>query len=211
MESLNIVECIGYLGSILVAISLTMSSMLKLRWINLIGALFFTFYSIIIHAIPVALVNGFITIIDIYYLIKIYTSHDFFKLMTTDLKNPYLKHFLSYYDKAIKHNFPDFAIDKCSGDITMLILRNMDIAGIFIAHKNEDQTLSIDLDYAIPKYQDFKTGKFLFEKNQHIFSHQGIKAIKIEKVLTKKQIPYYKHVGFEINDQGKYIKKIQQS
>ena len=68
--NINSVELIGYLGSILVAISLMMKSLLRLRIINLIGALFFTVYGVLLGAYPVAFVNGIIVFIDLYYLVQ---------------------------------------------------------------------------------------------------------------------------------------------
>lgn len=67
-----IIELYGYLGSVLIAVSLMMSNILPLRWINLVGAGMFSSYGIIIEAWPVAALNGFIVLIDIYHLIKIY-------------------------------------------------------------------------------------------------------------------------------------------
>lgn len=72
MDSINIWEWVGYLASVVVAISLMMSDIKKLRWWNLIGAALFVAYGLAIDAIPVALVNFFIVIIDIYYLVKLY-------------------------------------------------------------------------------------------------------------------------------------------
>jgi len=62
----NQIELIGYLGSVLVAISLMMRSLLRLRVINLIGALFFTTYGALLGAYPVAVLNGLIVCIDLY-------------------------------------------------------------------------------------------------------------------------------------------------
>ncbi|GIU09775.1 YgjV family protein [Shewanella morhuae] len=76
MDSATIWEWIGYLASVVVAISLTMSNIKKLRWWNLIGAALFVAYGIAISAYPVALVNFFIVLIDAYYLIKLYRETD---------------------------------------------------------------------------------------------------------------------------------------
>ena len=207
ITEVNWIEWIGYAGSLLVAISLTMSAMLRLRWINLLGAIFFTVYSIIIQAIPVALVNGFIIIIDLYYIIKIYRTKEFFKLMTTEKNNPYILHFLHYYKKTIQHNFPNYQSAIKTSDTTILILRNMDIAGLFMGHKKEEQELIIDLDFATPQYQDFKTGHFLFEKNKALFKSQGIESITIENV-NKHQKPYYQHIGFIENNDKTFTKTL---
>lgn len=72
MDSGVIWEWVGYLASAVVALSLMMADIKKLRWWNLLGAALFVAYGLAISAIPVALVNFFIVIIDIYYLIKIY-------------------------------------------------------------------------------------------------------------------------------------------
>ncbi|GIU52260.1 MULTISPECIES: YgjV family protein [Shewanella] len=72
MEAATIWEWVGYLASVVVAISLMMSNIKKLRWWNLIGAALFVAYGLAIGAIPVALVNFFIVLIDIYYLVKLY-------------------------------------------------------------------------------------------------------------------------------------------
>ncbi|QDE29983.1 MULTISPECIES: YgjV family protein [Shewanella] len=72
MDSINIWEWVGYLASVVVAISLMMSNIKKLRWWNLLGAGLFVAYGLAIDAIPVALVNFFIVLIDAYYLVKLY-------------------------------------------------------------------------------------------------------------------------------------------
>lgn len=72
MDSAMIWEWVGYLASVVVAISLMMSDIKKLRWLNLFGAMLFVAYGMAIQAYPVAAVNFFIVLIDLYYLVKIY-------------------------------------------------------------------------------------------------------------------------------------------
>lgn len=205
MNEINWIEWIGYAGSLLVAVSLTMSAMLRLRWINFMGAVFFTIYSIIIQAIPVALVNGFIIVIDLYYIIKIYKTKEFFKLMITEKNNPFIQHFLQHHQKAIIHSFPNYQSAIVNSEIIILILRNMDIAGLFMGHQHEKKELIVDLDYATPQYQDFKTGHFLFEKNKAIFTAKGIETISI-KNINKHQKPYYKRIGFNETNNNTFTK-----
>ncbi|ACK47877.1 YgjV family protein [Shewanella baltica] len=76
MDNAIIWEWVGYLASVVVAISLMMSNIKKLRWWNLIGAALFVAYGVAIGAYPVALVNFFIVLIDIYYLVKLYREAD---------------------------------------------------------------------------------------------------------------------------------------
>jgi Bacterial inner membrane protein. len=74
MESINWVECLGYLASVLVAISFLMKSINKLRFVNLVGAICFVIYAVAINAIPVAVINLFIVCVNIYYLAPKSTS-----------------------------------------------------------------------------------------------------------------------------------------
>src|SRR6056297_1798281 len=68
---INILEWVGYAASLLVLISLLMSSIIKLRWINLIGSAIFCVYGFLIGSIPVGIMNGGIIIINIYYLTQV--------------------------------------------------------------------------------------------------------------------------------------------
>lgn len=206
MPEINYLEWIGYIGSVIVAISLTMTSMLKLRWLNFIGALIFTIYGVAINAIPVALVNGFITIIDVYYLYKMYTTKDYFKIMESENDSSYLNSFLDFYGPRIKKHFPDFKTTIDKETTVLFILRNMAIAGVFIAHKENDNTFVVDLDYAIPPYQDFKTGRYLFIKNSCLFTDRGITQLQV-KPNTKSQVKYYSKMGFVPNGEfySKYL------
>lgn len=64
-------EILGYLASIFVATSLLMSDIKWLRYVNSIGCILFVIYGIIIHAYPVAVMNAFCVLINLYYLWKL--------------------------------------------------------------------------------------------------------------------------------------------
>jgi len=64
------VEWIGYLASILIAISLTISSNFYFRIINLAGSACFIVYGIFIKSWPVAIINTYCIGINIFHLIK---------------------------------------------------------------------------------------------------------------------------------------------
>ena len=68
MKSINLVECLGYLASVLVAVSFLMKSINKLRFINMVGGICFVIYAVAINAMPVALINLFTVCINAYYL-----------------------------------------------------------------------------------------------------------------------------------------------
>ncbi|WP_084193491.1 YgjV family protein [Vibrio aerogenes] len=67
---MNFIEFIGYAASALVALSFTMKEMVRLRIINCVGCLLFVGYGAMIESWPVMLTNGFITGVNIYWLLK---------------------------------------------------------------------------------------------------------------------------------------------
>ena len=68
----NMVEIIGYVASIIVAISLTMKDIAKLRILNFIGCSFIVAYGVMINAIPVVATNAFIACVNVYFLMRMY-------------------------------------------------------------------------------------------------------------------------------------------
>ncbi|MEL7596968.1 MAG: lactate dehydrogenase [Clostridiaceae bacterium] len=76
--NINWLEWLGYLASLIVLISLLMNSILKLRWINLVGSGIFSLYGFLIGALPVGFMNLGIVLINIYHLVKIYHSKEYF-------------------------------------------------------------------------------------------------------------------------------------
>lgn len=74
MLNANYIEWIGYLASLLIVVSLTMSDIVKLRIVNSIGCVVFVTYGILVGAYPVIVSNFAIVIINIYYLYKMKKS-----------------------------------------------------------------------------------------------------------------------------------------
>jgi hypothetical protein len=172
--NINSVELIGYLGSILVAISLMMRSLLRLRLINLVGALFFTVYGILLGAYPVAFVNGLIVLIDLYYLLQMWRQKDFFTFLEVSPKGKYLNAFVEFYEDDILEIIPSYRHNTDDDLLCFFILRNMMPAGLFIA-KVQGEEADIQLDYVIPNYRDFQVARFIFEDNAAFFRQRGIR------------------------------------
>jgi hypothetical protein len=172
--NINSVELIGYLGSILVAISLMMKSLLRLRIINLSGALFFTLYGVLLGAYPVAFLNGIIVCIDLYYLVQMWQQKDFFTFLEVSPKGKYLNAFVEFYKDDILEIIPTYTHNTDDDLLCFFILRNMMPAGLFIA-KLQGEEAHIQLDYVIPNYRDFQVARFIFEDNAAFFRQRGIR------------------------------------
>jgi hypothetical protein len=60
---MTFLDIFGYVASVLVAVSLMMSNVLRLRIINTVGALTFAIYGYLVGAYPVLVVNGWIFLV----------------------------------------------------------------------------------------------------------------------------------------------------
>jgi len=200
---INYFEWLGYLASVITAISLLMSSIIKLRWFNLFGSLTFCFYGFFINAYPVGFFNGFIVFVNIFYLIKIYNKKEFFKLQIVESTDGYLGTFFQFYKDDFSKYFPAFSPEKMgSENVSVLVLRNMAVAGVFIGEKLPNNTLRISVDFAIPEYRDFKLGKFVYRNNAAFFESYGIKRL-VTETRNAEHLKYLKKMGFvKIEDKG---------
>lgn len=194
--NIDIFEWIGYLASVLVLVSLLMSSIIKLRWINLIGSLVFSVYGFLISALPVGFMNLGIVIINVYYLMKIYGAKELFKIMPIEKDSVYLKYFMDFYDLEIKQFFEKYEKTVTPGAVGFFILRNMVPAGIFIARKTDENTMEIDLDFVIPEFRDFKVGRYLFEDRRDYFLNLGVSRLSA-KSTGRKHSRYLVKMGFQ--------------
>jgi GNAT superfamily N-acetyltransferase len=189
-------EYIGYLASAIILVSLLMSSVKKLRWINLFGSFTFVIYGILIEAYPVAVLNIATVAINIYYLIKMANKKTFFKILSIDKNSKYLEHFLSLHKNDLKNYFDVKEIDVDNADISFYILRDIVPAGVFVGTRFNEDTLQIDLDYVSPPYRDFSIGKYLYSEQKQIFIDKGFTNL-ITYTENPKHISYLKKMGFE--------------
>ena len=199
-------ELIGYAGSVLVPISLMMKSLLKLRIINLIGALFFTIYGVLIGAVPVALLNALIVGVNIYFLMRMLNQKDYFKLMEVKYNSQYLKNFVDFSNKEIVEFFPSYLFKPQEDQLAVFVLRNMVPAGLLIVRPKGDQA-DVFLDFVIPGYRDFRAGKFLFEESVDYFHSQGIKRLVSEPGNPRHE-SYLRRMGFQLEN-GSYYRAVQ--
>lgn len=177
--NINSVELIGYLGSILVAVSLMMRSLLRLRIINLFGALFFTIYGVLLGAYPVAFLNGLIVCIDLYYLFQMWRQKDFFTFLEVSPNSEYLRAFVEFHQDDIAEIIPSYTHKIAEDLLCFFILRNMMPAGLFIV-KVHGEEAHVQLDYVIPNYRDFQVARFIFEENAAFFIQRGIRRFVSE-------------------------------
>jgi len=192
---MNWIEGIGYLGSVLVAVSLMMSSLVKLRWINLVGALVFAVYGGIVGAYPVLVVNSFISLVNVVYLWRMSRQRDFFTLLPIRRRdNSSLLGFLRFHAADIASYFPDFDLDQLDNPRIALILRDMNPAGL-VVFREQDQDVLIYLDYVLPRYRDLRCARFFLDQMADQWRERGLVRI-LSPASGAMHRDYLKRLGF---------------
>jgi|APMI01.1.fsa_nt_gi hypothetical protein len=204
---ISLLQWIGYFASATIAVSMMMSSILKFRWINLAGALSFSTYGFLIGALPVGFLNAFIALVDIYYLYTIYSKKEVFEILEVRADNRYLLRFLQFHEKDIQHFFPGFTYQPELNTVSFFVLRNMAVAGVFLAHRKEDHCLSVGLDFVLPEYRDFKNGKYIYLHLRNRFINDGFTKV-IAEGRSEKYSTYLSKLGFEKNPEGLFEKSL---
>ena len=207
---MDYVEIIGYAGSILVAVSLMMKNIFYLRRINLIGAATFAIYGLLVGAIPVFILNSFISIVDLYYIWEAKRAKEYFTLLPIEQSNgPLLNKFLSFYNDDIIKYFPEFHKNKIEEDKSFFILRNLIPVGLFAYKEISNEEILIELDFATPDYRDLKNARFVFFAQANHFKKKGYKTLTAETTVSAHK-KYLTKIGFseEPKNSGRFIKKI---
>jgi len=201
-------DYLGYLASTIVLISLLMSSVKKLRWINLFGSITFATYGFLIGSIPVGLLNISTALINIYYLYKIYSSKEIFTILPVDQKDAFMNYFLQFHTRDIENFFPTFRKEDLNGAVMFYYARNGVPAGLFIGKESEKEILDIELDYVTPVYRDFKIGDYLYQDQKNLFLNKGYKTL--QSVTTNpKHINYLVKMGFKNTKDNVYTLELK--
>lgn len=189
------VQWVGYVGSALVAMSLMMNNIWRLRWINLVGASTFAAYGLLIQAWPVVVLNSFIAAVDIVYLILLSRKKDIFSFFEVTSDSAFLKEFLAFWSDDIARFFPEFSLEELKNPEIRLNLRNMVPVGVFVCEDGGDGVAEVRLDYVVPDYRDFKNARFVYSS-----SHARLRACGFRSFTAESGVPahqrFLRKVGF---------------
>lgn len=192
-------EVIGYCGTILVVLSMMMTSVVKLRIINICGSILSMTYAVITNTWPIVLMNAALIIINVIQLIRSFRrslNFNYRKVLTNDLS---FKHFMEIYKFDIEKYFGEISIsDK---EEAYLVYIDTELAGVLVGNKEND-CFNVSIDYAIPKFRDMSIGKYVYPK----LKEYDINLIS-QSSGVKKHNKYLLSMGYVLNN-NYYIKKL---
>jgi len=196
------IELVGYLGSALIVTSLLMTRILRLRVIGLMGSTTFLIYGLLIDSVPIIITNGVIMIINITFLWRATRVTEWFSLLEVRPESRYLEEFLRFHREDILVYQPDWSGEVADSDLTILVLRDMQPAMAIVGSVGQG-AMELRLDYAIPRFRDYRMGRFLYGSNSEFFADRDISRVSAS-ATTKHHVRYLEKMGFTETTVGRY-------
>jgi len=203
MSASTLYELIGYIGSALVVVSLAMSSIIRLRFVNLAGAIVFGVYGVLIGAVPIVITNIVITGIDLWYLRRELTTREELAVVEVGPDNGFVDTFieLHHHDLLTFGDLPDM-LERA--DVRLVMLRDTDMAGILLGADAGEGVLAVLLDYVAPAYRDLSSGASLYGHGARRFVELGYRSLVAEDVDHRHR-DYFAAMGFVEGAHGSMV------
>ena len=193
------VEIIGYIGSLLVVVSMLMTSVIRLRVINMIGSAIFTGYALAIHSYPTAALNFSLVCINGYNLAALLKGKkDYAVVPIAD--GAFLSYLWDVYADDIAVFFPQARRDADYAR-AYAVCCGATVAGIFLGTADGD-TITVAVDYTTPAYRDCSVGKCLYA----YLVRQHVRELRLESA-SERHRPYLKKMGF-VQDGQRFVKTL---
>ena len=201
MSSGMIIELVGYIGSTLIAVSMLMTSVRKLRIVNTIGSAIFVVYAFIIRSYPTAFMNIFLVFVNIYNLIKLNKEAKNYTLLECYKDESLVQLYLNNAIDDIHNFFPDFTTGG-GHMLSFLVMTGANPVGIITGKMLDATTFDIELDYTIPTYRDCSVGTFLYKT---LKDRWGLEEFKF-RVNANNHDKYLASMGFVKCEDGYVLK-----
>ena len=203
MSQAMALELFGYLGSFLVLVSMLMTSVVRLRVINLIGSAIFAAYAILIRSYPTALLNGCLVLINLYHLLRLRrASGSSYEVQPLGAGEGFTKWFLRQYRDDIARYFPAFEPERALSAEGFAVFYENRAAGILLGSR-EGETFEILLDYTTPAFRDCSVGAHLYDQ----LPACGITRLSCP-ADSSEHVQYMEKMGFVLQEDQRYAKKL---
>ncbi len=196
-------ELFGYLGSFMVLVSMLMTSVVRLRVINLIGSAIFATYAILIRSYPTALLNGCLVCVNLYHLLKLRrTVSRSYVIQSLGAGEGFADWFVGKYRQDIERYFPDLTAELAESSEGWAVFFDDQAAGLLLGRRDGDHFDAV-LDYASPAFRDCSVGAYLYVQ---------LPALGVTRLSCPGGSPehtrYLEKMGFSPQADGRYVREL---
>ena len=197
-------ELFGYLGSVMVVVSMLMNSVVKLRVFNAIGSVISGTYALIMRSYPLALMNICLLTINLYNLMRLLKVKNHYELIETTADDGFAAYFLGRHEADIRSYFPDFSA-QARGEKAYITCCNGIPVGALLG-RERDGELMVAIDYTTPAYRDCSVAAFLYPA----LRKKGFAVLRFTGTCSPQHAAYLKKMGFA-REEGGYVKTLEEN
>ncbi len=188
------VEAVGYIASALVVLSLTMTSVVRLRLLSMTGGLIFVVYGALLPSIPIILTNAAVAAVNIWFLRRELGPHRTIGAVPIAVDAPFLVDFLRAHSDDIRRTWPAF--DSLREETFVLLLMRDGLPAGVLAGRRDGTALALSLDYVMSAYRDSRIAAWLYTgPGVNQLRDAGFDSVVVERP-TPGHSDYLRQVGF---------------
>ena len=188
-------ELFGYLGTALVILSMMMSSVVRLRIINISGGIISMIYAILTHTMPVVVLNATLICINAFQIVRFYRGRTLFCATPVRSGDAALSRLVSVAAGDLERYFPDAARDIERATDAYIIFSQTRAVGVFAAVR-EGERMQVLIDYVLPEYRDLSVARYLFPT----LKAAGIRTLVASSCPLAEHRRYLFKMGFSPSD-----------
>ncbi|MBO0924609.1 hypothetical protein J1G44_08945 [Cellulomonas sp. zg-ZUI199] len=203
-------EVVGWVGSVLVVLSLMQARVWRFRVMNLVGAVLATAYNAVFGIWAFAAMNGAIAVIDVYWLWRLGRERGdeaVYAVVEVAPDDAYLRHVLAVHaaDVARHRTVPAVGGDGAGPagdgpgvDLAFLVVRGDETVGVVLVRDAGDGSGVVVLDWVTPRFRDFTPGEFVY-RHSDVFAAHGLRRLVVP-TTPPGAVRYLERVGFRQMD-----------
>ena len=174
---MNAAHILGYVASALIVVAMSMTAIVHLRLIGVLGAVTMAAYGAVIGAWPVLAANAIIAVMHVVQLRRLVAKPSSFELQPiADASQWYLRRFVQFYGDDIRRTHPAFDVSaftrrESDSDAAtprlqgFFVLRDMVSVGLFLYREDPDaRAIVIAIDYVTPRFRDLRNARFAYRE-----------------------------------------------
>lgn len=198
------VELVGFIASALILVSLILTSVVRLRIVNAIGAAVFVAYGLLIDSVPVWGMNAAIVVVDLWQLRVLLRNDERIEAVAVPWDSPVLARVLAVHaDDVADYAAPAFEGPTAEHSAWM-VLRDTTPTSVLLARRLDDGRVRVDLDYATPETRDLRAGRLLHD-DLDVLATVG-PGVAVADPGPRVHQRYLSTIGFEPAEDGTWVR-----
>lgn len=202
---MNAAHILGYVASALIVVAMSMTAIVHLRVLGVLGAVTTAVYGAAIGAWPVLAANVIIAVMHITQLRRLVATPSSFELQPiADASQWYLRRFVQFYADDIRRTHPGFDLAAFLSEAVtaptrlkgFFVLRDMVSVGLFLYREEADNgALVIAVDYVTPRFRDLRNARFAYRELPRRIDTTRFRRCRVTPA-TAEMRRYFLRLGF---------------